>query len=78
MVIDTANVEVVCIGVHLILIGASAVGQERADIAVVLECPAMTGQLDLDVDALLGEVGLDFLDGVANFHLVLSLITYII
>ena len=44
----------------------------------MLECPAVTGQLDLDVDALLGEVGLDFLDGVANFHLVLSLITYII
>jgi hypothetical protein len=61
VVILAAHVEVVCLPVHLILVVDPAVSKERTNVAVVDKGPAVANEAHIDVDVLLGEVGLDFL-----------------
>ena len=53
-----------------------SISRERTDIISVLECPLVVATfarwVDLDVDALLLEVALDFFDYVYCFHWTLS------
>ena len=68
MIVATSDVEVMGVCIRLVLIRAPTIGQERANIAVMYKGPAMTNKLHINVDALLGEVGLYFLDCVAYLH----------
>jgi len=68
VIVAPSDVEVVSVGIHLILIRAPTIGQERTDISIMLECPAVTNKLHINVNALLGKMGLYFLDCVAYLH----------
>ena len=69
VIIDSTDVEVASLGIHLVFIVTSTVSQERTDISIVLESPATSIVGYLDIDALLLEVSFDFLDYCFDFHL---------